>query len=60
MSRIWIKWVVLGCYRDNITSNKTIINNGVVLYCETTMDGKDAVYYKIKIRFFNTNYYIIK
>jgi len=39
--------VIVGCYKDNIASNKTILKNGGVLYNETIMDGKEAIYYKI-------------
>lgn len=41
--------VILGCYKDNIGSRKTIETNKGVLYKETTLDDKPAVYYKIKL-----------
>lgn len=40
--------VILGCYKDNIASIKTIEANNGVLYKESTMQNKPAVYYKIK------------
>lgn len=44
-----MKEVILGCYKDNIGSLKTIEANNGVLYKETTMKDKPAVYYKIKL-----------
>lgn len=41
--------VILGCYKDNIGSLKSIEANNGVLYKETPMDDKLAVYYKIKL-----------
>ena len=40
--------VILGCYKDNIGSIKTIEANKGVLYKEAPMQDKPAVYYKIK------------
>ena len=41
--------VILGCYKDNIGSKKTIEANSGILYRETTLDDKPAIYYKIKL-----------
>lgn len=41
--------VILGCYKDNIGSKKTIEANNGILYRETTLDDKPAIYYKIKL-----------
>ena len=42
--------VVLGCYKDNIGSSKTIKKNDGVFYREDYMDGKSTQYYKIKVK----------
>lgn len=42
--------VTLGCYKDNLGSSKTIINNDGVLYREDFMNGKVSQYYKIKLK----------
>lgn len=39
--------VILGCYEDNIASNKTIIKNNGKLYKKSKMKDKQANYYKI-------------
>lgn len=44
-----IKEVILGCYEDNLGSNKTIIKNGGILYKKSKMENKSALYYKIRI-----------
>lgn len=44
-----LKDVVLGCYMDNISSSKTIIKNGGVLYKQCLMEDKIAEYYKIEL-----------
>jgi len=41
--------VILGCYENNIGSQKTIVNNGGTLYKKCKMKGKNAEYYKIKL-----------
>lgn len=41
--------VILGCYEDNIGSNKTILNNNGVFYKKSKMKNKDSLYYKIKL-----------
>ena len=41
--------VILGCYKDNLASSKTIIKNGGVLIKESKIDEKDALYYEIKL-----------
>lgn len=42
--------VMLGCYKDNIGSLKTIVKNNGVLDREDYMNGKVSMYYKIKIK----------
>ena len=42
--------VMLGCYKDNIGTLKTIIKNNGVLDREDYMIGKISRYYKIKIK----------
>ena len=44
-----LKEVILGCFEDNIASNKTILKNNGVLYKKTKTDNKNANYYKIKL-----------
>lgn len=44
-----LKDVVLGCYKDNIASAKTIKKNGGVLYKECLMEYEMAQYYIIKL-----------
>lgn len=39
--------VIIGCYEDNIGSNKTIMNNNGMLYRRARMKDKEANYYKI-------------
>ena len=39
--------VILGCYEDNIGSNKTIIKNNGILYKKSKMRDKNSLYYKI-------------
>ena len=41
--------VILGCYKDNLGSAKTIMNNNGVLYRNGNLMGKEAEYYKIKL-----------
>lgn len=41
--------VILGCYEDNLGSNKTIINNKGILYKKSKMKDKESLYYKIKL-----------
>lgn len=41
--------VILGCYEDNIGSNKIIIKNNGILYKKSKMRDKNSLYYKIKL-----------
>ena len=41
--------VILGCYKDNLGSSKTIVKNNGVLYREDEMNGKTSGYYKIRL-----------
>lgn len=41
--------VILVCYKDNIGSSKTIINNNGILYKDGSMYGKKSEHYKIKL-----------
>lgn len=41
--------VILGCYKDNLGSSKTIVKNNGILYREDEMKGKTSEYYKIKL-----------
>ena len=44
-----LKSVIVGCYKDNIASSKTIIKNGGILINEIADDGKISQYYEIKL-----------
>lgn len=44
-----MKEVILGCYEDNIASNKTILNNNGEFYKKSKLKNKDSLYYKIKL-----------
>lgn len=52
-----MKKVILGCYKDNIGSNKTIINNGGTLNREDCEEIKLSSEWNIKL---NSNYYEIE
>ena len=45
-----MKRVILGCYRDNIASSKTIEKNGGIKIKESFFDEKEANYYEIKLK----------
>ena len=44
-----LKSVIVGCYKDNIASSKTIIKNGGILINEVADAGKISQYYEIKL-----------
>jgi len=52
-----MKEVILGCYENNYGSNKTIINNGGVLYRNDYEEEKLSAEWAIKLK---CNYYKIK
>ncbi len=52
-----MKKVILGCYKDNIGSNKTIIKNGGILSREDFDELKLSNEWNIKL---NSNYYEIE
>ena len=42
--------VLLGCYKDNIGSIRTIINNGGNWLHESEKDGKESLYYEVDLK----------
>ena len=44
-----MKSIIVGCYKDNIASSKTIIKNGRILINEIVDAGKISQYYEIKL-----------
>lgn len=44
-----MKRVILGCYKENIASARTIVKNGGSLIRESKMDGKESLYYEIRL-----------
>ena len=51
-----MRYAVLGCYENNIGSNKTIINNGGVLFRQDTEKKALSDRWEIEL---NRNYYKI-
>ncbi|MBR0375980.1 MAG: hypothetical protein IJH59_05385, partial [Firmicutes bacterium] len=51
-----MRYAVLGCYENNIGSNKTIINNGGVLFRQDTEKKALSEHWEIELK---RNYYKI-
>jgi len=47
--RLGMDKVLIGCYKDNVGSIKTILNNGGKLLYESLKDGKKSLYYEIDL-----------
>lgn len=47
--RLNMDTVLLGCYKDNIGSIRTIVNNGGNLLYESKKDGRESLYYEIDL-----------